>query len=142
VPDQTPARVRELVEAHIRGQGYHIVHDEPTLEDRSRHARVARIQWEQGYPGIRTDMDAPLSRAVMRVLGEATSGQVVAIPILGGSLPMYLFAEILRAPLVIVPMVNHDNNQHAANENLRIGNLREGIELYAALFARMGTAWR
>ena len=137
VPDQTPARVRELVEAHVRAQGYRVVHDEPTLEDRSRHARVARIQWEQGYPGIRTDMDAPLSRAVMRVLGEATSGQVIAIPILGGSLPMYLFAEILRAPLVIVPMVNHDNNQHAANENLRIGNLREGIEIYAALFARL-----
>jgi acetylornithine deacetylase/succinyl-diaminopimelate desuccinylase-like protein len=138
VPNQTPARVRQLVEAHLRAQSYHVVHDEPTLEERSRHARVARIEWEQGYPGIRTDMDAPLSRAVLRVLGEATGGQVVAIPILGGSLPMYLFAEILRAPLVIVPMVNHDNNQHAANENLRVGNLRQGIELYAALFARLG----
>jgi acetylornithine deacetylase/succinyl-diaminopimelate desuccinylase-like protein len=137
VPDQTPARVRELVEAHLRGQGYHVVHDEPSLDERRRHARVARIQWEQGYPGIRTDMDAPLSRAVMRILSRATDGEIVAIPTLGGSLPMYLFAEILRAPLVIVPIVNHDNNQHAANENLRIGNLREGIELYAALFARL-----
>ena len=142
VPNQTPARVRELVEAHVRRQGYHIVHREPTLEERARHARVARIQWEQGYPGIRTDMDAPLSRAVTRVLSTATNGQVVAIPMLGGSLPMYLFAEILNAPLVIVPIVNHDNNQHAADENLRIGNLREGIELYAQLFARLGTEWR
>jgi acetylornithine deacetylase/succinyl-diaminopimelate desuccinylase-like protein len=142
VPDQTPARVRELVEAHVRGQGYHIVHEEPVLEERARHARIARIQWEQGYPGIRTDMDAPLSRAVMRVTSAATNGQVVAIPMLGGSLPMYLFAEILRAPLVIVPIVNHDNNQHAANENLRIGNLRDGIELYAQLFARLGSEWR
>ncbi len=141
VPDQTPARVRELVEAHVRSQGYHVVHDEPTLEARAKHARVARIQWEQGYPGIRTDMDAPLSVAVMRVLGTATGGRVVAIPMLGGSLPMYLFAEILNAPLVIVPIVNHDNNQHAANENLRIGNLREGIELYAQLFARLGSDW-
>jgi acetylornithine deacetylase/succinyl-diaminopimelate desuccinylase-like protein len=141
VPNQTPARVRELVEAHVRGQGYHVVHDEPTLEERARHGRVARIQWEQGYPGIRTDMDAPLSGAVLRVLGTATGGRVVAIPMLGGSLPMYLFAEILNAPLVIVPIVNHDNNQHAANENLRIGNLREGIELYAGIFARLGGAW-
>ncbi|HJR65490.1 MAG TPA: M20/M25/M40 family metallo-hydrolase [Gemmatimonadaceae bacterium] len=142
VPNQTPARVRELVEAHVRRQGYHIVHHEPTLEERARHARVARVQWEQGYPGIRTDMDAPLSRAVSRVVSTATNGQIVAIPMLGGSLPMYLFAEILNAPLVIVPIVNHDNNQHAANENLRIGNLREGIELYAQLFARLGTEWR
>jgi acetylornithine deacetylase/succinyl-diaminopimelate desuccinylase-like protein len=142
VPDQTPSRVRERVEAHVRGRGYHVVHEEPTLEERMRHARVARIQWEQGYPGIRTDLDAPLSRAVMRVLDAATNGQVVAIPMLGGSLPMYLFAEILRAPLVIVPIVNHDNNQHAANENLRIGNLRDGIELYAQLFARLGAEWQ
>jgi acetylornithine deacetylase/succinyl-diaminopimelate desuccinylase-like protein len=142
VPDQTPSRVRELVEAHVRGQGYHVVHEEPTLDERTRHARVARIQWEQGYPGFRTDMDAPLSRAVMGVMNAATNGQVVAVPMLGGSLPMYLFAEILHAPLVIVPIVNHDNNQHAANENLRIGNLRDGIEIYAQLFARLGAEWR
>jgi acetylornithine deacetylase/succinyl-diaminopimelate desuccinylase-like protein len=141
VPDQTPARVRELVESHVRRQGYHVVHQEPSLAERGQHARIARIQWEQGYPGMRTDMDAPLSRALLRVLTEATDGRVVAIPTLGGSLPMYLFAEVLRAPLVIVPIVNHDNNQHAANENLRIGNLREGIELYAGIFARLGGAW-
>jgi acetylornithine deacetylase/succinyl-diaminopimelate desuccinylase-like protein len=137
VPNQTPARVRELVEAHVRGQGYYVVHDEPTREERAAHARVARFQWEPGYPGIRTEMDAPLSAAVIRVLGTATNGRLVVIPMLGGSLPIYLFAEILDAPLVIVPIVNHDNNQHAANENLRIGNLREGIELYAQLFARL-----
>jgi acetylornithine deacetylase/succinyl-diaminopimelate desuccinylase-like protein len=142
VPDQTTSRVRERVEAHVRSQGYHVVHAEPTSEERTRHPRVARIQWEKGYPGIRTPMDAPLSVAVLRVLGAATNGQVIAIPMLGGSLPMYLFAEVLRAPLVIVPMVNHDNNQHAANENLRIGNLRRGIELYAQLFARLGAEWR
>ena len=142
VPNQTPARVRELVEAHVRAQGYHVVHAEPSLEERRQHARVARVQWEQGYPGMRTDMDAPLSRAVMRVANAATGGRVVAIPMLGGSLPMYLFAEVLTVPLVIVPIVNHDNNQHAANENLRIGNLREGIDLYAQLFARLGVEWR
>jgi acetylornithine deacetylase/succinyl-diaminopimelate desuccinylase-like protein len=142
VPDQTPAHVRELVEAHVRAQGYHVVNEEPTLEDRARHARIARMQWEQGYPGIRTDMDASLSRAVMLVARSATKDQVIAIPMLGGSLPMYLFAEILRAPLVIVPIVNHDNNQHAATENLRMGNLREGIDLYGQLFARLGAEWR
>ena len=142
VPNQTPARVRELVEAHVRAQGYHIVHEEPSLDERGRHARVVRIQWEQGYPGIRTDMDTPFSAAVIRAVSEATNGRAVSVPMLGGSLPMYLFAEILRAPLVIVPIVNHDNNQHAANENLRIGNLRDGIDLYAQIFARLGTTWR
>jgi acetylornithine deacetylase/succinyl-diaminopimelate desuccinylase-like protein len=34
-----------------------------------------------------------------------------------------------------VPIVNHDNNQHAANENVRIKNLWDGIEIFAALMS-------
>jgi acetylornithine deacetylase/succinyl-diaminopimelate desuccinylase-like protein len=45
---------------------------------------------------------------------------------------------VLGAPLVVLPMVNHDNSQHAANENLRLQNLWDGIETFAALVARMG----
>ena len=43
--------------------------------------------------------------------------------------------------MIGVPIVNHDNNQHAANENLRLQNLWDGIEIYAALLARLGQAW-
>ena len=50
---------------------------------------------------------------------------------------MYLFAG-LGAPVIGVPIVNHDNNQHAANENLRLRNLWDGIEVYAPLLARLG----
>jgi acetylornithine deacetylase/succinyl-diaminopimelate desuccinylase-like protein len=54
---------------------------------------------------------------------------------------MHLFTDLLEAPVVGVPIVNHDNNQHAANENLRIGNLWDGIEVFAALLARLGEEW-
>ena len=30
---------------------------------------------------------------------------------------------------IIVPMVNMDNNQHSPNENIRIGNIRQGIKI-------------
>src|SRR4030095_3899329 len=60
---------------------------------------------------------------------------------LGGSIPMYLFSDILHAPVVGVPIANHDNDQHAANENLRLQNLWDGIEVYAALIAGLGGAW-
>ena len=36
-------------------------------------------------------------------------------------------------PIIGVPLANYDNNQHAANENLRLQNLWEGIEIYAGL---------
>jgi hypothetical protein len=32
-------------------------------------------------------------------------------------------------------MANHDNHQHSADENLRLQNLWDGIELMAALMA-------
>ena len=57
---------------------------------------------------------------------------------LGGSIPNYLFAEILKTPVIGVPIANHDNNQHAANENLRIQNLWDGIAIFAATMAELG----
>jgi acetylornithine deacetylase/succinyl-diaminopimelate desuccinylase-like protein len=78
-------------------------------------------------------MDLPVSRAVVKVLSDATGEPVVRLPTLGGSIPNYLFADILKTPVIGVPIANHDNNQHAANENLRIQNLWDGIEMFAAL---------
>jgi acetylornithine deacetylase/succinyl-diaminopimelate desuccinylase-like protein len=41
----------------------------------------------------------------------------------------------LKAPMVGVSIANYDDNQHAQNENLRLGNLWDGIEVYAGLLA-------
>jgi acetylornithine deacetylase/succinyl-diaminopimelate desuccinylase-like protein len=61
---------------------------------------------------------------------------------LGGSLPISDFEEVLGAPLIILPIANHDDNQHAANENLRLKNLWDGIQVFAVLMARLGEEWR
>jgi acetylornithine deacetylase/succinyl-diaminopimelate desuccinylase-like protein len=140
VPGQTTARVREQVEAHLERQGYGLVHAEPDAETRRSHRRLLRLDWSDGYAAMGTPLDLPVARAIPAVLDEALDEPVVRVPLLGGSLPLVRFQEALGAPLVIVPMVNHDNNQHAADENLRIGNLWRGIEMYAALFARLGHA--
>jgi hypothetical protein len=55
------------------------------------------------------------------------------MPTLGGSVPLHHVAEVLGAPTVVLPIANHDNNQHAANENLRLGNLWYGVDLFAEL---------
>jgi acetylornithine deacetylase/succinyl-diaminopimelate desuccinylase-like protein len=36
-------------------------------------------------------------------------------------------------PTITVPIANYDNNQHAENENIRLQNLWDGIEIYASL---------
>jgi acetylornithine deacetylase/succinyl-diaminopimelate desuccinylase-like protein len=52
---------------------------------------------------------------------------LVVLPSLGGSLPLYLIRQELGAPTVTLGLWNYDNNQHAEDENVRIGNLMNGI---------------
>jgi acetylornithine deacetylase/succinyl-diaminopimelate desuccinylase-like protein len=139
VPNETPARIRRLVERHVTAQGYHIVHAAPTPAERTRYPRIIRLDWGDGYAATRTSMSLPISRDLLRVVEEPLDEPLIAMPSLGGSLPMYTFQEVLRAPLIVLPMVNHDNNQHAFNENLRIQNLWDGIEMYAGVMARLGS---
>ena len=82
-------------------------------------------------------MDLPVSRALVDVVSGAAGGPIVSMPMLGGSIPMYVFRETCYTDVIGVPIANHDNNQHAANENLRIQNLWDGIEVYAAILSRM-----
>ncbi|HTV01677.1 MAG TPA: M20/M25/M40 family metallo-hydrolase [Luteitalea sp.] len=141
VPDVTPDVVKALVETHLRAQGYHVVRDAPDEETRRAHPRLVRVEWGPGYPGYRASMDLPFARAVVDIVTQAGGRPPVLMPNMGGSLPLYLFADILKAPIITVPVVNHDNNQHAANENLRIQNLWDAIETYALLLARLDAAW-
>jgi acetylornithine deacetylase/succinyl-diaminopimelate desuccinylase-like protein len=142
VPDERPERIRQLVEAHAAKQGYTVIHAAPDSATRMQHGRLLRFDWgEDGYPGQRTRSDTPLARGVVRAVTDAIGAPIIEVPMLGGSLPTYLFAEVLTAPLVIVPIANHDDNQHASNENLRLQNLWDGITVFAGIEARLGHAW-
>ena len=141
VPDQTPAFVRDRVEAHIRARGYEIVREEPDPATRRAHPKLIRLEWDHGYPPARAPMDLPVSRGLVRVVEAAVGTPIVELPTLGGSGPLYLFFQALDTPAVGVPIVNHDNNQHARDENLRLGNLWAGIGVYAAILARLGHHW-
>jgi acetylornithine deacetylase/succinyl-diaminopimelate desuccinylase-like protein len=138
VRDQTPERVRELVEAHLRSRGYLVLHREPSREERLAHAKIISLDWGEGYPAMRSDMSGELSRALVAAVTEAIGEQPILVPTLGGSLPLHTFGEVLGTPLIVLPIVNHDNNQHAANENLRIQNLWDGMEVYGVVLARLG----
>ena len=124
----------DRVIAHVRSQGFFVTDREPTAEERTAHPRVARVLREEGgYRAIRARMDLPAARRVVAAL-EAAHGPIVRLPSLGGSLPLAAFDDVLGVPLLIVPIANHDDNQHTHDENLRIQNLWDGIETFAALF--------
>jgi acetylornithine deacetylase/succinyl-diaminopimelate desuccinylase-like protein len=141
VPDQTPERVRRQFEAQLRKDGYFLLSEEPDLPTRRAHPRIVRLRWGSGYPAARTSMDLPASRAVVRAVEDGLGAAVVRVPMLGGSIPIHLFTQTLSVPVIIVPTVNHDNNQHAADENLRLQNLWDAIEVFSGLFGRVGVVW-
>ena len=64
---------------------------------------------------------------------ESARGPAVKIPNMGGGLPLTSIERSLGTRTIVIPIGNHDNNQHSYNENLRLQNLWDGIELMAAL---------
>jgi acetylornithine deacetylase/succinyl-diaminopimelate desuccinylase-like protein len=139
VPDQTPESVRASVEMFLKSKGWTIVTAEPDLEARSAHGRIARLDWEAGYPGYREDMSSSAASGVIAAARKAAQGPVALLPMMGASVPIYLFADVFKVPVIGLPIVNHDNNQHAANENQRLRNLWDGMQTYAAMMA--GLNW-
>lgn len=128
-----PTRMQDRIEAHIRNQGWHVVRDAPDSATRARYPRIARVTRGEGYRAARTPVDHPALQPVIAAARRVAGADLHLVPGLGGSLPLYLFTETLGKPTIIVPIANADNNQHAANENVRVGNLWYGVELVAAL---------
>lgn len=129
-----PQRQVQRVIDHIRRQGFHVVEDVPDQETRREHKKIARVVANKGYPALRTPMDLPVSSRVVRAV-ETAAGSVVKLPTMGGSVPLYLFPEHLGTPVIGLPTVNPDNNQHSPNENLRLGHFFRAIEIFAAVMA-------
>lgn len=122
----------EKVVRHIQRQGFFVTAQEPTDAERARYPRIVRVAPESGYNAERTPMDLPIAREVVAAVQRTTVQPVVQLPTSGGSLPLYVFKKI-NAVTLTVPIANYDNNQHAENENLRLGNLWDGLETMAAI---------
>lgn len=134
VPDVEPSRQLERLRAHIQSQGYQLVDESPDSRTRATHPRIARlVAMEGGYPAMRTSFDHPVARRVVDAVTHGSSEEPILIPMMGGSVPAVWFPAITGTDVLLLPLVNPDNNQHAENENLRLGNLFEGIRTVAAV---------
>ncbi len=126
-------RTTDRVLEHIRQQGFFVVDTEPGADTRREHPKVARLVASRGASNaVRTPMDLPISQEVIRTV-ESVHGDVVTLPMMGGNLPLENVERPLGTRTIVIPMGNHDNNQHSFDENLRLQNLWDGIELMAAL---------
>jgi acetylornithine deacetylase/succinyl-diaminopimelate desuccinylase-like protein len=127
-------RQQQKVISHIKDQGYYVTDHEPSDEERMKYAKIIKvIAGNDGYNAQRTSMDLPVIGKVVSAVKATTKDQVVLQPTMGGSLPLILIENYLGAKTITVPIANHDNNQHAENENIRLRNLFDGIETMASL---------
>ncbi len=139
VPNETPESIKPLVERHLEAQGYTIVRETPDLATRLARPKLVKVEWGSGYPASRTALDLPFSRELATIM-TAAGHDPVLLPTAGGSLPMDLFQHGNDVPVIAFPIANHDDNQHAANENLRLQNLWDGLEVFAAFFSELKRA--
>jgi len=124
---------QQRVVDYIRSRGYFIVESEPTREMLLAHPKVARVELDPAsYNAVRTPMDLPIAQEVIHAV-QSARGDVVLLPTMGGSVPLGTMVRASQARTITVPIANYDDNQHAADENLRLTNLWNGVETMAAL---------
>jgi acetylornithine deacetylase/succinyl-diaminopimelate desuccinylase-like protein len=119
---------------YIRSQGYFVTDTEPDAQTLLSHPKVAFVKRDSGYNAVRTPIDLPIAKEVIAAVGTAHQ-PVVLWPTMGGSVPLGAIERAASTHTITVPIANYDNNQHSANENIRLQNLWDGIETMAALMA-------
>ncbi len=121
VPDMTPDQVLDCVRAHV-----------------ARHAPEVEVIGRGGMLPSRTPIDSPYTAVVADALRLARGEAPLVVPSFGGSLPDYVFTQILGVPAFVTPYANADEANHAPNENLSIELFHAGIRSGAALLSRLG----
>ena len=136
LPGQVPAHVIALTEAYLTAKGWRLVRDTPDMATRLANPRILRLNWDEGSSeATKTSLETPAASAVAASIGRTVGYPVIKLPIVGASSGFAEIVNALHTPMVGVAIANYDDNQHSRNENLRLGNLWDGIEVYAGLLA-------
>jgi acetylornithine deacetylase/succinyl-diaminopimelate desuccinylase-like protein len=126
-------RQQQKLVDHIIKQGFYVTENVPTDEERMKYPKIVQVTRGIGNNAQRTSMDWPLAQKIVAAVQQTTSDPVLQIPTLGGSLPVDDIVRVLNTKFLIVPIANYDNNQHAENENIRVKNFKEGIDMIASI---------
>ncbi|HPI79246.1 MAG TPA: M20/M25/M40 family metallo-hydrolase [Cyclobacteriaceae bacterium] len=130
VPASDPERLIGLVRKHIESKGYYLTKGEPTEEERMKYPRIASFNSSISYLAFQTPFDSETGRWLSRAMAKAFGKEPIKIRTAGGSIPISPFVVTLGVPAVAVPTVNADNNQHAPNENIRVGNYVDAVKTF------------
>jgi len=116
--------LQNLLQQHLADHGYPMV----------------TVRLGTAFPASRTDPDHPWAQWGAASLRRAVGDRLAVLPNIGGSLPNYIFTDILGMPTLWVPHSYPGCNQHAPDEHILESNAREGLGMALALFSDLGTA--
>ncbi len=118
VSEQGVDEILDKVEAHV-----------------ARHAPEVTVIRQGGMEPSSTPLDSPFTAPLRQAILAAWGQEPLLVPPMGGSLPDYVWTKILGVPSFIIPYANHDEANHAPNENLEVERFINGIRTGAALLA-------
>jgi acetylornithine deacetylase/succinyl-diaminopimelate desuccinylase-like protein len=121
VPNQTVAEIHAKIAAHL-----------------AKHAPEVELIPGGGMDPSKTSLDSPFTAPIRRAIITATGAEPLLVPAMGGSLPEYVWTKILGKPAFVVPYANHDERNHAPNENIEVDRFLTGIKIGAAIMAEIG----
>ncbi len=133
VPSSDPKRLIELVRKHVESKGYYVIDRDPTEEERLTYHRIVNFQAKISYLAFQTPFDSECGKWLSKAMFTAFGKEPIKIRTAGGSIPISPFVTTLGIPAVAVPTVNADNNQHAENENIRVGNYIDAVKTFLAI---------
>ncbi len=121
VNNQTPADVIEKIKIHV-----------------AKHSRYAKVVFYGSMLPSRTDGSLPICQTVIKSMEKVYDKGVAVALGSGGSLPNYVWTDILRLPALGIPYANSDANNHAPNENVKVYLIYQGIHASAQIIHDLG----
>ena len=119
-----PADILPALRRHLDAQGFVMVKIVTTRESMFNATRI--------------DPDDPWVQWVVASIATTSGKKPAVLPNLGGSLPNDIFTDVLGLRTVWVPHSYPGCSQHAPNEHLPPGLLREGLEVMTGLYWDLG----
>jgi len=104
----------------------------------NKHAPDVEFLRLESTPPSKTRLDSPFSEIVQRAVHIGQGVEPLVYPIGAGTIPAYVFTQILGLPSFGTPYANADQANHAPNENVKIDCFLNGVRTGAALLDGLG----
>lgn len=104
----------------------------------STRGKITLERLGRGMLPAKSNPEFPPFQCVIDAASQAFGIDAIEVPITGGSLPNYVWSDVLQVPFILVPYGNPDERNHAPNENLSLDCYYKGIETTARIILALG----